>query len=121
MSSLCLRHKLNSKCNENRRDTGIANRTAIEIGIEAEVIENDAHHVTTMAAIMPVAVNLREHAIQTSQKMLLKVVEAVLRMAKKRILTLSAPNVRSASEHQEDSWPIADAFIASSASKILVS
>ena len=94
-------------------------RTAIEKGLEAGIIERGAHHVILMIII--VAGSLTDHAIQTSQKTPLKAVEPAIRTTIKRMNRQFALNVKSASGHQEDSWPIADAFIASSASKTLVS
>ena len=94
-------------------------RIAIEKGLEAGIIENAAHHV--ILVIMPAAGSLTDHVIQTNQKTPLKVAEPSTKGIIKRMNRQFVLNVKYASGRWEDSWPIADAFIASSASKTLVS
>ena len=70
---------------------------------------------------MPAAESLIDHEIQTSQRTPQKVVGPATKRVIKRMNRQFATSVKYASGRQEDSWPIADAFIASSASKTLVS
>ena len=92
---------------------------AIEKGLEAGIIENAAHHV--ILVIMPAAGSLTDHVIQTNQRTPQKVAEPSTKGIIKRMNRQFVPNVKYAFGRWEDSWPIADAFIASSASKTLVS